>query len=370
MHAHKPLVRQTWLDNRITAIAVTHAVLMRLDLHQRADGLEQLHDARTCFETVEAFEFVGNASCGQLHFTQHAVGIDDDRHGERMSLADFEVVCVVCGSDFHRPRAERGIGVCVGDDGNTHAVQWQDELLSNELRVARIIGIHGNSHITQHRFRSGGGDRDGLRRCVGEGVAQMIELAGRLGELGFLVGQRRPATRAPVNDAVSLVNQSIFVQAHERFTHGRRQLRREGVSRARPVGTRADRLELIENLAARLLDKRHNPFHKRLASQIEACVSFNGELLFDDILRRDACVIGAGYPQRLVGGHPTPTDQDILHRVVEPMAHMQYRGDVWRWHDDDKGLALGGAFGAGGENTMLGPTRIPARLRGRGVVVR
>ena len=43
-------------------------------------------------------------------------------------------------------------------------------------------------------------------------------------------------------------------------------------------------------------------------------------------------------PQCLVALHPLVTNQDILHGVVQSVAHMQLSRDVWRGHYDGKGL--------------------------------
>jgi hypothetical protein len=40
--------------------------------------------------------------------------------------------------------------------------------------------------------------------------------------------------------------------------------------------------------------------------------------LLDDVLRRDAGVVGAGYPQRRLAAHAVIADDDILEGVIEP----------------------------------------------------
>ena len=61
---------------------------------------------------------------------------------------------------------------------------------------------------------------------------------------------------------------------------------------------------------------------KSFATHVEACLAFLGELLLHDILRRDAGVIGSGYPECLVTSHAPPADQEILNGHVETVAHM------------------------------------------------
>ena len=52
-------------------------------------------------------------------------------------------------------------------------------------------------------------------------------------------------------------------------------------------------------------------------------------------------MVGAGLPQGFVALHPLVTDQDVLHRVVQRVAHVQLAGDVRRRHDDREGLFVG-----------------------------
>ena len=41
-------------------------------------------------------------------------------------------------------------------------------------------------------------------------------------------------------------------------------------------------------------------------------------------------------PQSLIALHSLITDQDILHGVIQRMAHMKLSGNVWRRHHDGK----------------------------------
>src|SRR5205085_12417383 len=54
----------------------------------------------------------------------------------------------------------------------------------------------------------------------------------------------------------------------------------------------------------------------------------------DLLLRRDAGVVGAGDPLRPLPARPMKTDEHVLDRAVERMAHVQRAGDVRRRHRD------------------------------------
>jgi hypothetical protein len=168
----------------------------------------------------------------------------------------------------------------------------------------------------------------------------VVQRAGCLVALRLLIGKRREAARAPVDDAVSAVDQSTLVEAHERLAHRHAQLGAEGVCRARPVGTRADGLELLKNDAAGLFHETGGALDELLAAEIVARKSFAGELLLDDVLRGDASVVHAWQPERFEALHARPANQDVLHGAVEPMPDVQDGGDVRRRHEDAVRIAI------------------------------
>ena len=50
----------------------------------------------------------------------------------------------------------------------------------------------------------------------------------------------------------------------------------------------------------------------------------------------DRRMVDTGYPQCIVASHSFPSDQDILHCVIQGMAHVQLTCDVRRGHYDAK----------------------------------
>src|SRR3546814_7892254 len=71
-----------------------------------------------------------------------------------------------------------------------------------------------------------------------------------------------------------------------------------------------------------------------LARVIGALVLLERHLAFDHHLRRDAGVIGADNPQRVLALEPRVADEDILQGVVERMADMKAARHVGRRVDD------------------------------------
>ena len=369
-HAHEPLVGQARLDHGVAAVAVTHRVGVGLDLHQRSRRLEQRDDGGAGLGTIQPRQRGRHTAGGVFHFTHDALGIDDDRHGQAVALAHLEVVGIVCGGDLHGTGAERRVGVRIGDDRNAHAVDRQYHLLADHREIAFVLRVHGDRHVAEHRFRARGGHGNRLRRVVGERVLQVVQFARCVGELRLFIRQRGAAARAPMDDAMAFVHEAVFVQAHERFAYRLRESGGERVGGARPVGARSDRFELIQDLAAGVLHELGHLLHERPASHVEARLAGGSELLFHDVLRGDAGVVGARQPERLIARHTAPADEHVLYRVVEAMPHVQHRRHIGRRNHNDERLARGGAFGMGGEHPVLGPLGVPGGLSSGSVVGR
>jgi hypothetical protein len=61
---------------------------------------------------------------------------------------------------------------------------------------------------------------------------------------------------------------------------------------------------------------------------------------FDAVRRRDAGVVGAGNPERFVARQPAPAHEQVLHGVVQPVAHVQDRRHVRRRHHEHERWAI------------------------------
>ena len=140
---------------------------------------------------------------------------------------------------------------------------------------------------------------------------------------------------------MAAVDQPFIPEAHEHLAHRARVGGVEGEARPAPVAGAADDLELLEDRVTCLAHEFPHPRHKGLAAQIEPRLAFFRELLLDDVLSRDAGVIGPGQPFSRPTAQPLEAHQDILDDVVQPVPHVQHGGDIgWR-NDDDVRLGLG-----------------------------
>src|SRR5262249_12527220 len=101
----------------------------------------------------------------------------------------------------------------------------------------------------------------------------------------------------------------------------------------------------------------------RRRTKIVPRLALRGELVLDDLLRRDAGVVGAALPQRARPAHALPAAHRVHARLLERVAHVQRAGDVRRRQQD----AIGIAVAVWREDAGLLPTRVPLRFDELGV---
>jgi len=178
--------------------------------------------------------------------------------------------------------------------------------------------------------------------------------------------------RIPVHQPLAAVDVALAVHLHEDADHrvvevavfARRRAggARHGEGLAAPVAGGAEALELVLDVVggADLLlpDSLDEPLAPHLAP---AGLAVLRQLALDDHLCRNACVVGAGLPERVEAAHPVPARQDVLQRVVEGVAHVERAGDVGRRDHDAEGVLVRGV-GAGAERARLLPGGVDARF--------
>ena len=145
--------------------------------------------------------------------------------------------------------------------------------------------------------------------------------------------------RAPVDDAVALIDQALFIQLAECLAHGLGAALIHGEAAAVPVAGHAERLLLLDDAVAVLLFPRPDALQKRVAPEIIAGQAlFLAQHLLDLDLRGDAGVIRAGHPQGGITLHTLIAREDVLQRRVERVAHVQLTRNIRGRHYNGKRL--------------------------------
>ena len=273
-----------------------------------------------------------------------------------MLLADHEVVGIVGRGYLERPGAEVGGHVRVADDGQFPADQRQEYRVVGQILIAGVVGVHRHRGIAQESLGPGGGHHQ-IALAVLKGVADVVEPALDLLVLALQVAQGGVAAGAPVDDVVAPVDEPFLVQAHEHLAHRLGQALVHGEALPAPVAGSAQALELVYDLAAVLGPPFPHPINKGLPAQVVAGLAFGSQLALHHVLGGDARVVGSRHPQHLVAQHALVAAHDVLHGVVERVAHVQLPGHVGRRDHDGVGRAL--ACWIGGEQPLPLPVGVP-----------
>ena len=243
--------------------------------------------------------------------------------------------------------------------------QRQTKRLADVRLVALVVGIHGDRGVTEHRLGPCRRDRD-RARAVGERVADVPKAALDVLVIDFEIGQRRFASRAPVDQPHRAVDEFLVVKIDEDFGHRLRKARVEREALAAPVARRAEAAQLIQDSIAVSLAPFPDAIDECVAAELMAVLAFLREVLLDRVLRGDAGVIGAGQPQRVVTLHPARADYYVLERDVERVAEMELAGDVRRRDDDREDFARARGIGLEvAEVDPLSETIVPQRTWNR-----
>ena len=322
----EPLQRQPRLDHRVAAAAMTHGVqvgaLLGDDPALRAQLLAHGLASREPVHPVEAG--AAAADDGAL--------VEDRGHRQAVPAADLEVVGVVRRRHLHRARAERRVDVGVGDHRDRAPDDRQLDPAADEVRVALVVGVHGDAGVTQHRLHARGGDDD---RVLALPVADADELALVLGVVHLDVRQRGATPGAPVDDALGPVDEAVVEHLLEHRLDGGREPLVEREALAAPVDAVTEAAHLAQDRPAGLGLPRPHPLDERLAPEVVARPALVlGEPSLDDVLRRDPGVIHTRQPQRVVALHAAAPGEDVDERVVHRVPEVQAAGDVGRRDDD------------------------------------
>ncbi len=222
-----------------------------------------------------------------------------------MPPPDLEIVEVMRGRDFHRPRSFFRIGIFVGDNRDQPADQRQPHFLALQMHVALIVRMHGDAGVAQHRFRPRRRDHDELAgliaRVVDDRIFEMPEMALGLDLHDFEVGNRRLQHRVPVDEALVLVDQPFPIELDEHFDDGAGEALVHGEAFARPVAGCSQTLQLIDDGAAGFGLPRPHPLQKLFAAHFApARLLALHQLALDHHLRRDAGMVRARLPEHVL----------------------------------------------------------------------
>ena len=328
LHADEPLLGDDGLHRALAAVAVPDVVAVRLDLHEGAAGFEVFDDAFAGGEAIHPLVFA--------RFPVHrAVVVHHADDFQIVAKPHFEVVGVVRGRDLDRARAEFHVDVIVGDDRDLPPHEGQDERFSHHVRIALVFGVDRDGGVAQHGLGTGRRDNDGFA-AVFYGVFEMPEERRVFAVFHFRVRKCGFTARAPVDDAVSPVNEPFFVEVHEHFAHrfGTALVHRE--SEARPIRRNAHLFELFDDAPAVFFLPVPGAAQKLFPADVLLGQAPFYHLVGDLDLRSGGSVDATRKVQRGIPLHPLEADEGVDDGIVERVPEMELPRYVGGRNDDRK----------------------------------
>ena len=298
-----------------------------LHLHQVPLGFQVSNDLLSCLIPVKALVFAA-----QLVDLALIVQHPDDL--QVVPQADLKVVGVVGGGHFDTAGTKFHFRIGISDHGNGLIQQGQDHVLSDNRAVALILGVNADAGVTQHGFRTGGGDDD-LTGAVFQGIADVPQMAGLIHIFHFCVAKGGHTVGAPVDDPAALVDQALFVQGDKHLSHGLGAALVHGEPGTVPVAAGTQLLLLLYDPVAEAVFPVPNPLQEFFTSDIFFRDSLFSHCLYDLRLGRNRRMVGSRKPKCFITLHSLKTNENVLQRIVKGMSHVKLSRDVW-WRNYDR----------------------------------
>ncbi len=259
-----------------------------------------------------------------------------------MAFSHLKVIGVMGRRDLNHAGSEFPVHISISDNGNDPVHNGQHHAFPDEMAVPLILRVNGHSRIPQHGLRTGGGKGEKLRGTgstvlIHHRIFDMPQMPRLLLIFHFRVGNGCIAHRTPVDHAGSLVDIAFLVHLHKHIRHGPVAALIHGKSFPVPVAGGTQLLQLGNNAPAVFFFPVPGPFQKLLPSQFMLVYALGFQGLRDLHLSGNGGVIRARLPQGVKSLHPLKTDNNILHGIVQGMAHVQLPCNIWgRNHNGER----------------------------------
>ena len=135
-----------------------------------------------------------------------------------VAQTDLKVIGVMRRSYLDSAGAEIHLDIIVSNNRYFGADKRQSDLFADKILISFIIRIDRNGSIAEQRFRSGRGKLN-ISAAVGQRITQMPEISVLFAVFDLSVRDRGQAMRAPVDDPLAAVYQSLFVKADKDLSY-------------------------------------------------------------------------------------------------------------------------------------------------------
>ena len=208
LHRNEPLIGGSRLNGCAAALAAAYVVLVRLDFNEQPLRVEVGNHRLSCLVSVHTRVLSADVladSCIVVHHMDN---------GQVVALAYFKVVGVVRGGNLNAARAEFHINVIVRNNGDFSVGQRKLQHFADDILVALVGRVYRNGGVAEQCFGAGRCDFE-VAASVRKRVVDVPEEAVLLLVLALDVGNRGLAVRAPVDNALAVVNQPLVVEVHK-----------------------------------------------------------------------------------------------------------------------------------------------------------
>ena len=182
----------------------------------------------------------------------------------------------------------------------------------------------------------------------------------------FCIGNGCVTYRTPVDDSCTLVNPAFFMHFTENFRNSLVAAFIHGKTLSVPVAGRAQFFQLGNDTSAVLFFPLPCALQKAFTTQIMLINSLFFQRFDNFYFCCDGSMVCTWLPKCIVSLHSLITDQNILHGIVQCMAHMQLSCDIWGWNHNGKWFL--GMIYFGMEILLFQPFGISAILNVLGII--
>ena len=322
---HEPLLGKPRLQRGVATVAVHDGVIEFVDVIEQVVLLKPLDYGLAALVAVHAGELA-------VALDNHRVLVKDVDLRQVVSLTHGVIVGVVGRGDLDKAGAKVGVDMPILKDGDLTVDDGELDGLAHKGSLLGVLRGDGDARVAEHGLGARGGDDDVILAVdrLGQRVAQVPQVALLVLVLGLVVRDSSGAVRAPVDDALAAVDQTIVVPVAEHLAHGLGVVLVHGETLVIKVDGAAHTLDLLDDDAAVLVGPIPAGVYKLVATDLQAADALALELLVDLGLRGDTGVVGAEHPARGLAAHAGHTDDGVLDGVVGGVTHVELAGHVGR----------------------------------------
>jgi hypothetical protein len=236
LHLYEPLKADHRLDSGTATVASAYLVLDVVDLTEISALFEIL---KYCLTSLIAIHTRILGICiGDL-----CILGENDFHRKLLTASNLKVVGVVCGSDLNATGTLIELCVLVGNDRNTATYERKYAILTDKILISFVLGVNCYRSIAKKSFGTSGSNLN-VSSTAYEGILDMPKMAVLLNVVNLGVRDRGFTVRAPVDDTLTAVNETLLVKALENVANSAAAALVKGEALTGPVAGGAHLLEL------------------------------------------------------------------------------------------------------------------------------